>query len=115
MASVTDPDPYRYFSGPPGSGSINTNTHPDPAPNQAKLVRKILSPTGLWLLYDILSSKNDIDVAWKSNKQNFFTCHLEGHWRKNQDPVPNPDLLVRATDPRIRICKTASGEAFLTI
>jgi hypothetical protein len=33
----------------------------------------------------------------------FFFWHLEGHWRKKQDLDPDPDLIVRVTDPRIRI------------
>ncbi len=48
------------------------------------------------------------------SKKNFL-LHLEGHWRKKQDP----DLLVRGTDPRIRInTKTKchrSGTLLLTI
>jgi hypothetical protein len=39
-------------------------------------------------------------VASKSKKQKnliIFSCHLEGHRRKCQDP------LIRGTDPRIRI------------
>ena len=30
-----------------------------------------------------------------------FCWHLEDHWRKEQDPEPDP--LVKSTDPRIRI------------
>jgi hypothetical protein len=36
----------------------------------------------------------------KSNKQKTY-WYFEGHWRKEQDP--EPDLLDRATGPRIRI------------
>jgi hypothetical protein len=32
-----------------------------------------------------------------------FCWRLEGHWRKYQDPEPDPDPLVRGRDPRIRI------------
>jgi hypothetical protein len=28
-----------------------------------------------------------------------FSCHLEGHWRKYQDPEPDPDPLVKGRDP----------------
>ncbi len=37
--------------------------------HQTKIVRKTLIPTVLWLLYDFLSFKNDVNVASKSNKQ----------------------------------------------
>jgi hypothetical protein len=36
---------------------------------QAKIVRKTLIPSVLRLLYDFLSSKNDVKVRSKSNKQ----------------------------------------------
>ncbi len=39
---------------------------------QAKIVRITLIPTVLWLLYDFLSSKNDVNVPSKSNKQKSF-------------------------------------------
>jgi hypothetical protein len=57
-------------------------------------------------LYDFLSLKNDVNVPSKRNKhKNFkkiiFWWHLQGHWRKEQDPEPDP--LVKDTDPRIRI------------
>ncbi len=43
---------------------------PDPDPSIIKqIVRKTLIPTVLWLLYDCLSLKNDVNVAGKSNKQ----------------------------------------------
>jgi hypothetical protein len=34
-----------------------------------------------------------------------FGCHLEGHWRRKKDPETHsdPNPLVRAKDPRIRI------------
>ncbi len=36
--------------------------------HQAKIVRKTLIPTVLWLHYDFLSSQNDVDLPSKSNK-----------------------------------------------
>jgi hypothetical protein len=48
----------RYGSGS-GSGSFY---------NQAKIGRKPLIPTGLWFLFDFLSSKNDVNVASKNDK-----------------------------------------------
>ncbi len=37
--------------------------------HQAKIVRKTLMPTVLWLLYDYLSLKIDVNVPSKSNQQ----------------------------------------------
>jgi hypothetical protein len=66
VLGLMDPDPLvggtRYRSG--------TFYH------QAKIARKTLIPTALWLLYDFLSLKNDVNVASKSNKQNNFCYHL---------------------------------------
>ncbi len=84
-----------------GSGSVSGSFY-----HQAKKVRKTLNHTVLWLLYDILSLKNYVNVASKSNKQKnieqkmILSCHLEGHWQKYQDR--HPDSLGRGTD-RIRI------------
>ncbi len=91
---VADPDPY--VSRP--SDPLIRGTDPDPS-------------TELWLLYDFLSLKNYVNVALKStvitNKPKkfriFFCCLLEGYWRKQQDPEPDPNPIVRGTDPRIRI------------
>ncbi len=43
---------------------------PDPEPSitQAKIVRKTLIPTDLWLILDFLSMKNDVNVPSKSNQ-----------------------------------------------
>ncbi len=61
-------------------------------------------PTILWLLYDFLALNNYVNVLSKWNKEknfekNCFSWHLEGPWRKEQDPVPE----VSGTDPGIRI------------
>jgi hypothetical protein len=53
-----------------GSGSISTRYGSGSFYHQAKIVRKTLIPTVLWLLYDFLSFKND--VASKSNKQKLW-------------------------------------------
>ncbi len=58
-----DPNPDLsdpYVCGPPGSGSFF---------QQAKIVRKTLIPTALLLLFDFLSSKNDVNLSSKSKKQ----------------------------------------------
>ncbi len=47
--------------------------------HQAKIVRKTLIPTVLWLLYDFLSLKNDVNVPVTSNKQK--TNFLLTSWR----------------------------------
>ncbi len=68
---------------------------------------KYLISTVLWLLYDILFLRNDVNLPSKSryhNKQS--TWCLEGHWRKEPNE-PNPeavqirirDSLVRGADP----------------
>ncbi len=79
--SVADPDPYVY--GPPESESwsISQRYDPDPDPPiiEAKIVRKTLIPTVLWLLFDFLSLKNDVNIPSKSNKQKTFK-------RRSQDP-----------------------------
>ncbi len=84
LLGLLDPDPDPLVGGTdPGHGVRSTY-------NQAKIVRKTLIPTVLRLLYDFLSLKNDVHVASKSNKQK----NLEN---------PNPDPLVRGTDPPTRI------------
>jgi hypothetical protein len=80
-------------SNPVGSGYGSFN-------HQAKIVRKTLISTVLWLLYDFLSLKNVVNVLqkWygnqKAQKKIIFCRRLEGHWRKEQDT----DLLVRGID-----------------
>ncbi len=65
---ILDPDPL--FRG----------MDPDPSIIKQKIVRKTLIPTSvLWLLFDYFSSKNDVNVPSKSNKQkNFFFCFFFG-------------------------------------
>jgi hypothetical protein len=66
--------------GPPGSGSIGTRYESGSFYHHAKIVRKTLIPTVVCLLYELLSLKNDVNVASKSNsKKLIFCCHLEGH------------------------------------
>ncbi len=61
LSSVADPKPHPqgpYVFGPPGSGSgsISTRYHGSGSfYNQAKIVKKTLIPTVLWLLYDFFS------------------------------------------------------------
>jgi hypothetical protein len=74
-----NPDPDPYVFGPPGSGSINQRYGSGSGSinqryrsgsrsfyHHAKRVRKPLIPTALWLLFDFLSWKNDVNVPSKS-------------------------------------------------
>jgi hypothetical protein len=77
--SVTDPDPEldpsRFMGLPdpdPDPLVKGTDTDPDPSIIKPKKVRKILISTALWLIYDFLSLKNDVNVVSKSNKQKYF-------------------------------------------
>jgi hypothetical protein len=58
----------------PGSGSASQRSGSGSFYHQAKLVRKTLIPTVLWLLFDFLSLKNYVNVPSKSksNKQKYF-------------------------------------------
>ncbi len=53
--------------GPPGSGSGSGSFY-----HSAKIVRKNLISTVLWLLFDFLPFKNDVKVPSKSNVQKNF-------------------------------------------
>ncbi len=76
-------------------------------PSRSKIIKTLYFycfVTSLWLL----SFKNDVSYLQKRisiktyrEKFNFFSWHLKGHWRKEQDPEPDPDLdpLVKGTDP----------------
>ena len=78
MSSVPDldpnpdpdpPDPHVF--GPPGSGSwsISQRYGSGSFYHQAKILRKTLISTVLWLLYDFLSLKNDVNVPSKKGKK----------------------------------------------
>jgi hypothetical protein len=70
----------RMFLGllDPGPDPLVRGTDPDPATDpdpsfiKKKLVRKTLIPTVLWLLFDFLSFKNDVNVPSNSIKQKNF-------------------------------------------
>ncbi len=53
---------------------------PDPSYHQAKIVRKTLIPTVLWLLYDFLSLGNDVNVASKVTRRKTLNFFLSS-WR----------------------------------
>jgi hypothetical protein len=56
--------------------------------NQAKTVRK----KTLFLLFcDFLLAFYLRKIMYNKHKKAFFSCHLEGHWRKYQDLEPDPE------------------------
>ncbi len=77
-SSVGDPDVF----GSPGSrsGSVSQRYGSGSFCHQAKIIRKTLIPTVLWLLYDFLTYKNDENVPSKINtkqKKIFFVGVLK--------------------------------------
>jgi hypothetical protein len=71
FGSVADP----HVFGPPGSGSIIQRYRSGSFYYQAKVVRYTFIPAVLWLLFELLSLKNVVNVPSKSNgrrKKNFF-------------------------------------------
>ncbi len=128
---VADPDPYVFE--PPGSrsGSISLRYGSGSGfgsfYHQAKIIRKTLIPSALWLLFDFLYLKNDVNVPSKSNKKNFFQkiIFLLASWRSmtkitgsasksgseprswsishrhgSADPDPDPDPHQNVMDPQ---------------
>ncbi len=109
---IIDVDPDPYIFGPPGSGSIIINTDPALARirihhylygsgfgtfhHQAKIVWKTLIFTVLWLLYDFLSLKNDVNLPSKSNQQKNF---LWASWRPLTNRTGSRRRLYRSADP----------------
>ncbi len=89
-----------FYGSSPGSGSFH---------QQAKKMKKNLDFYCFeTFFYNFLSLKNELSESSKRNehknlreKKIIFCWHLEGHWRKEQDP--DPHQLVEGTDPRIRI------------
>ncbi len=78
-------------------------------PSTSKKMKKIFDFYWFVTFCDFISSKNDVNVPSKRNKCKnlvktiIFGWHLEGRWRKEQDPDSDRDPLVKDTDPRIRI------------
>ncbi len=75
-SSVGDPDPSDpYVFGPTGSGPrsvslrYGSGSGSESFSHQAEIVSKTLIPTVLWLLFDFLSLRNDVNVPSKRNKQ----------------------------------------------
>ncbi len=76
--------------------------HPDPSVrlriliSSSKNSKKNLDSHCFVTFFDFLPLKNNVNVASKSNKEKIiFTCHLECHRWKKQDPNPYPLLEVR--------------------
>ncbi len=119
---VADPDPPDpYVFGPPGSRSISQRYGSGfgfgsgSFYHHAKIVRKTLIPTIMWLFLKNL--KNDVNLPSKSNKQNFFfkISFLFTSWGSmmkilgsgsisqrhgSADPDPDPDPHQNVMDPQ---------------
>jgi hypothetical protein len=76
-----------------GSGSSSRSFY-----HQAKIVRKTLIPTVLWLLLDFLSLKTDVNDLQKVISRKSFLLASWGQWRKWQDTDTNPDPFDRGMD-----------------
>ncbi len=70
-------------------------------PSSSKNSKKILDFSGFATFLWLFIFEEWKNVPSKHKKQKLWD--LEGHWRKEQDPVPNTDPWVSWTDPRIRI------------
>ncbi len=106
FTSVADPDAHRilirkiHIFWPPGSasGSVSHKYGSGSGSgsrsfHQTKIVRKTLISTVLWLLYDFLSLKNDVNIP-------VFRIRIRIQIRKVRILLDLPDLHL---DPRIRI------------
>ncbi len=89
----------QFVFAPPPPYPLGTD--PDPSFTKKDGKKTFMFIYVLWLLYDILSLKNYVNVPSKSNKQKKIFLLSEGRWRKYQDPDPDP--LVRGTNQRILI------------
>jgi hypothetical protein len=112
-----DPDPQPCLSSVPESLAL-LDPHPDTVHNLFVQIRirslpstikkmKTLISTVLRLLHDFLSFWRMMYICRGPSKRkkhkNYFLERFEGHWRKEPDPDPKPDMLVKGTDPSIRI------------
>ncbi len=99
-SSVVNPDPCVF--GPPGSGPGPVIICADPdwfriqiLPSPSKNSKKTLHfyCTGIVNLYDFFIYQEWFKCTLKKvkSKKMYFCCHLEGHWRKDQDPDPEQD------------------------
>ncbi len=65
---------------------------------QAKILRKTLILTVLWLLYDFLSLKNDVNVASKSKKQKTYSFSCRPWSVSQRYGSVDPDPYQNVTD-----------------
>jgi hypothetical protein len=85
------------FLGLQDTDLLVRDTDPDPSITQAKKVSKKLIPTVLWLLYDFLSMKNDVNVpSLMSLTKTTGSGSATGFGSINQrygsaDPAPDPN------------------------
>ncbi len=94
--SLADPDPDPFVRDTDLSSSKNSMKNIDSYSFVTSLWLFIIEKWCKCTFKKVISKKN-------SDKNNFCCWFLEGHWRKWQDPDPNPNPLVRRMDPRIRI------------
>ncbi len=122
-----DPDPNPDLSDPhvfgrPGSGSGSDSQRYGSGSfyHQAKIVRKPVIPTALWLLLDVLSLKNYVNVNSKNKKQKILFKKISfllasgrsvtkiagsgsgsiSQRHGSADPDPDPDLHQNVIDPQ---------------
>ncbi len=67
-SSVADPDPYNF--GPPGSESISQRCGSGSFYHQARIVRKTLIPTVLWLFIDFFIFEKGCKCTFKKSQIN---------------------------------------------
>jgi hypothetical protein len=75
-------------------------------PSSSKKFKKNLYFYCIVNSYDLLSSKNDVNIPLevKSKKTLIFCKHLEGFCRKDPEQYPDPDLYQNVTDLRHWFC-----------
>jgi hypothetical protein len=105
VTSIADPnpDPDPHVFGPPGSWSISQRYGSGSGSfyHWAKIIRKTLISTVLWLLFDFLSLKNYVNVPSNSYMQKnlVFVGILKVNDENSRIRIP----FVGGMDPRIRI------------
>ncbi len=74
----------RMYLGLPSPDPSLFCTDPDPSLNKQKVWKTLIS-TILWLLFDFLSIKTDVNVPSKTMRNKLIFCwHLVSHWRQTQ-------------------------------
>ncbi len=101
--NVADPDPDPHVFGPPGAGSICQRYGSGAFCHHAKIVRKMLIPTILWLFLTFIFG-NYVNVPSNSNKQKKClnkNCFLLASWRSMMRKAGSGSISQRhgSTDP----------------